>query len=54
MLKTFVINLAGSDERWETTSSRLKELNVSFERFEAVDGRVSPHPLFERHNDKLR
>jgi len=54
MLKTFVINLAGSDERLETTSSRLKELNVSFERFEAVDGRVSPHPLFERHDDKLR
>jgi len=54
MLKTFVINLAGSDERWETTSARLKELNVSFERFEAVDGRVSPHPLFERHDDNLR
>jgi len=54
MLKTFVINLAGSDERWETTSARLKELSVSFERFEAVDGRVSPHPLFERHDDNLR
>ena len=54
MLKTFVINLAGSDERWETTSRRLTELQVPFERFEAVDGRVSPHPLFERHDDKLR
>jgi glycosyl transferase family 25 len=54
MLKTFVINLAGSDERWETTSNRLTELKVPFERFEAVDGRVSPHPLFERHDDKLR
>jgi len=54
MLKTFVINLAGSDERWETTSKRLTELKVPFERFEAVDGRVSPHPLFERHDDKLR
>jgi len=54
MLKTFVINLAGSDERWETTSARLKELSVSFERFEAVDGRVSQHPLFERHDDNLR
>ena len=54
MLKTFVINLAGSDERWETTSLRLTELKVPFDRFEAVDGRVSPHPLFERHDDKLR
>ena len=54
MLKTFVINLAGSDDRWETTSKRLTELKVPFERFEAVDGRVSPHPLFERHDDKLR
>jgi len=54
MLKTFVINLAGSDERWDTTSRRLTALEVPFERFEAVDGRVSPHPLFERHDDKLR
>jgi len=54
MLKTFVINLAGSDERWETTSSRLKELNVSFERFEAVDGRKNQHPLFARYDDKRR
>jgi glycosyl transferase family 25 len=54
MLKTFVINLAGSEERWETTSKRLTELKVPFERFEAVDGRVLPHPLFERHDDKLR
>ncbi|MFT7372250.1 MAG: glycosyl transferase family 25, partial [Oleiphilaceae bacterium] len=54
MLKTFVINLAGSDERWASTSRRLSELKVPFERFEAVDGRVSPHPLFERHDDKRR
>ena len=54
MLTTYVINLAGSDQRWETTSSRLKELNVPFERFEAVDGRVKPDPLFSRYDDKLR
>lgn len=54
MLTTYVINLAGSDQRWETTSSRLKELGVPFERFEAVDGRVNPHPLFARYDDKLR
>ena len=54
MLNTYVINLAGSDERWETTSARLKELQVPFERFAAVDGRENPHPLFARYDDKLR
>ena len=54
MLTTYVINLAGSDQRWDATSSRLKELGVPFERFEAVDGRVNPHPLFSRYDDKLR
>lgn len=54
MLTTYVINLAGSNQRWETTSSRLTELGVPFERFEAVDGRVNPHPLFARYDDKLR
>ena len=54
MLNTYVINLAGSDERWETTSARLKELQVPFERFAAVDGREKPHPLFARYDDKLR
>lgn len=53
MLKTYVINLAGSDQRWSATSLRLKELGVPFERFEAVDGRVNLHPLFDRYDDKL-
>ncbi|HCH70568.1 MAG TPA: hypothetical protein DE042_08885 [Colwellia sp.] len=54
MLKTYVINLTGSDERWTVTSSRLKELGVPFERFAAIDGRLSPHPLFKRYDDNLR
>lgn len=54
MLTTYVINLAGSDQRWERTSSRLQELGIPFERFEAVDGRVNPHPLFSRYDDALR
>lgn len=54
MLTTYVINLAGSDQRWSDISSRLVELGVPFERFEAVDGRVKPHPLFSRYDDKLR
>lgn len=54
MLTTYVINLAGSNTRWQATSQRLQELGVPFERFEAVDGRVHPHPLFSRYDDKLR
>tara|TARA_R110001592_G_scaffold178142_1_gene418807 strand:- start:3522 stop:4250 length:729 start_codon:yes stop_codon:yes gene_type:complete len=54
MLTSYVINLAGSDQRWEATSSRLQELGIPFERFDAVDGRVKPHPLFSRYDDKLR
>jgi glycosyl transferase family 25 len=54
MLDVYVINLATSTERWETTSNRLTELGISYERFEAVDGRKEPHPLFTRYDDKLR
>ena len=54
MLKVYVINLPESRQRWNKTSSRLRELGVIFERFEAVDGRINSHPLFERYDDKLR
>lgn len=54
MLTTYVINLAGSANRWEKTRKRLQELGVPFERFEAVDGREQPHPLFSRYDDKRR
>ena len=54
MLKTFVINLASSTERYEKVKTRLEELRVEFERFEAVDGRNNPHPLFSRYDDHLR
>jgi glycosyl transferase family 25 len=54
MLDVYVINLATSTERWETTSNRLTELGVSYERFEAVDGRKEPHPLFTRYDDSQR
>lgn len=54
MLDVYVINLATSTERWERTSARLTELGISHERFDAVDGRKEPHPLFERYDDKQR
>ena len=54
MIKLYVINLASSTQRLETTRQRLKELNIPFERFDAIDGRTSKHPLFERYDDKKR
>ncbi len=54
MLKLFVINLASSQARREKVSKRLNALGVPFELFEAIDGRKSPHPLFERYDDTLR
>lgn len=34
--------------------ARLDQLNVPFERFDAVDGRQTPHPLFAKYCDRLR
>jgi glycosyl transferase family 25 len=54
MLKLFVINLASSILRFEQVKQRLSELDLDFERFDAVDGRKVPHPLFDRYDDSLR
>jgi len=54
MLNVHVINLKSSTERWDKTSARLTDLGISFERFDAVDGRETPHPLFERYDDSIR
>lgn len=54
MLKLFVINLASSTERFEKVKSRLDQLAIPFERFDAVDGRREPHPLFSRYDDRRR
>ena len=54
MTKIFVINLESSIERRKNISCQLNELDLSFDIFNAVDGRDTPtHPLFERYNDKL-
>ncbi|NQY35788.1 MAG: glycosyltransferase family 25 protein [Alteromonadaceae bacterium] len=37
-MKVFVINMERSKERWHKINTRLKELNIEFERIEAVDG----------------
>jgi len=53
-LKIFVINLSSSVERLEKVTDQLASLELPFERFDAVDGRRSPHPLFARYDDQLR
>lgn len=54
MLKLFVINLASSTARFERVKSRLDQLAIPFERFDAIDGRREPHPLFQRYDDNRR
>ena len=54
MLSVFVINLDRSTYRWQSTSEKLKSLDIPFERFAAIDGFGKPHPLFARYDDKLR
>lgn len=41
-LPILVINLRGSTERWAKASAELKAAGLSFERLEAVDGRLLP------------
>ena len=54
MTKIFVINLESSIERRKNISHQLNELDLSFDIFNAVDGRTSPpHPLLNRYNDCL-
>ena len=52
MLKVFVINLATSEQRRDKVSKRLTNMGLAFELFPAVDGRETPHPLFEKYDEK--
>ncbi|KMT65705.1 glycosyltransferase family 25 protein [Catenovulum maritimum] len=54
MLETYIINLSSSLDRWQHIRGRLDDLKITYNRFEAVDGRSKAHPLFSRYNDKLR
>lgn len=51
-LKIFIINLSNSTTRREAMVSRMRELGCDFEIFEAIDGRTSPHPLFQRYDGR--
>lgn len=53
MTKIYVINLERSSDRREQISAQLNSLDVEFEIFKAIDGKISPqHPLFEKYNEK--
>lgn len=52
MLPVFVINLASSESRRNKITKRLAALDISFELFEAVDGRNKVHPLFSHYNNE--
>lgn len=52
-LDIVVINLKKSAERRERMQHALDALKVPYHFFEAVDGRVTQHPLFDRYDPKL-
>lgn len=50
-MKVVVISLKRSPERREYIKKQLDDLNIEFEFFDAVDGRVEPpHPIFENYD----
>ncbi len=53
-MKIYVINLPSSVDRRERIREQLDRQNLSYEFFEAIDGRGEPHPLFKKYNDRRR
>jgi glycosyl transferase family 25 len=49
-----VVTLRGESERQQKISAQLDALGLKFEFFYGVDGRLGPHPLFERCNPVKR
>lgn len=50
-MKIFVISLKRSEDRRIAIKSQFDALNMEFEFFDAIDGRVEPpHPLFSKYN----
>ncbi|NTF08049.1 glycosyltransferase family 25 protein [Agrobacterium rubi] len=52
-LDIVVVNLARSTERKSAMIALLAPLGLSYSFFEAVDGRSSPHPLFQRFDPRI-
>ncbi|GLP97280.1 glycosyltransferase family 25 protein [Paraferrimonas sedimenticola] len=51
-MQVLVISLAQDSARRENISSQLQQLGVSFEFFDAVDGRLGEHPLLARYHKR--
>ena len=46
MTPILVINIESAEERWQNVSRQLKEYWKYVQRLDAVNGKVSDHPLF--------
>lgn len=51
-MKIIVISLLSSDARRESAAKQLNNLGLDFEFLNAIDGRISNDPLFERYVEK--
>jgi glycosyl transferase family 25 len=54
MIPIFGINLKQSEERWQKILRQFEEMGLQLTRFEAIDGRKGPHPLFNLYDDHYR
>lgn len=53
-MKIFVVSLKKSKDRRRNIEKQFKLKGLSFEFFDAIDGRSSYHPIFEKYNNKKR
>lgn len=51
-IDTYVVNLERSEKRRSEMSTKLDALNIPYEFFDAVDGRMENHPLFVRYSER--
>jgi glycosyl transferase family 25 len=49
-----VINIESAEERWQNVSRQLKAYWKHVQRFDAVNGKASDHPLFKNYDSVLR
>lgn len=53
-MKIFIISLPRSTTRRAAIKSTLDEKDIPFEFFDAIDGKVEEHPIFNQYNEKKR
>lgn len=54
MTPIFVINIKSAEQRWNHVFHQLRPYGLSVRRFDAVNGRDAPHPLFRNYDPVLR